>query len=138
MNFITGEIVRDRDPQFRARGDGFVVPLPVEWRETVGQRGGGSGQRGLEVVLGIRPEDVGVAVPSADGSKVRMRLDLVEPMGNEVFVHASAGDHEMTARVPPQPLPDPGAEVALTLNASRMHFFDAATRETLRAEPASS
>ena len=138
MNFITGEIVRDRDPQFRARGGAFVVPLPVEWRETVGQRAPGGGQRGLEVVLGIRPEDVGVAAPSDDGARVRMRLDLVEPMGNEVFVHASAGDHEMTARVPPQPLPDLGAEVALTLNASRMHFFDAATRESLRAEPASS
>jgi multiple sugar transport system ATP-binding protein len=141
MNFITGEIVRDRDPLFRARGDAFAVPLPAEWRDAVGQRpgtlrAGGTGQRGLEVVLGIRPEDVGVAAPGADGSAVRMRLDLVEPMGNEVFVHASAGDHEMTARVPPQPLPDPGAEVALTLNASRMHLFDAATRESLRAEPA--
>jgi multiple sugar transport system ATP-binding protein len=143
MNFITGEIMRDRDPRFRARGDAFVVPLPAEWRDAVEQRTGANGTvgtagRGLEVVLGIRPEDVGVAAPSASGSAVRMQLDLVEPMGNEVFVHASTGDHEVTARVPPQPLPDPGAEVALTLNASRMHFFDAATRESLRAEPASS
>jgi multiple sugar transport system ATP-binding protein len=143
MNFITGEIMPDRGPQFRARGNAFAIPLSPEWRDVVAQRAdasssAGTGQRGLEVVLGIRPEDVGVSASSANGSGVRMRLDLVEPMGNEVFVHASAGDHEMTARVPPQSLPDPGAEVALTLDVSRVHFFDATTRESLRAEPASS
>jgi multiple sugar transport system ATP-binding protein len=143
MNFIAGEIVHARDPEFRARGDAFAVPLPAEWRDVIGKgagavSAGGSGPRGLDVVLGIRPEDVRVASAGADGSAVRMRLDLVEPMGNEVIVHASAGDHELTARVAPQPFPGPGAEVALTLNASRMHFFDAATRESLRAEPASS
>jgi multiple sugar transport system ATP-binding protein len=133
MNFVTGEIVRD---QFRARGNGFEVQLPAEWR-AVGEKRADTSGKGLEVVLGIRPEDVRVASTQTDGRAVRMRLDLIEPMGNEIFVHASAGDHELTARVSPQPLPDPGAEVALTLDASRMHLFDAATRESLRVEPAS-
>jgi hypothetical protein len=48
-------------------------------------------------------------------------------------LHASAGEHELTARVTPQPLPEPGDEVALALDANRMHFFDPATRESLRA-----
>ncbi len=58
-------------------------------------------------------------------------------MGNEVFLHASAGEHEVTARVVPQRLPEPGAEIALALDESRMHFFDPVSRETLRAEAAS-
>ena len=133
MNFVTGEIVHG---QFRARGNGFEIPLPAAWRDVGEGRADMSGKR-PEVVLGIRPEDIRVAPTQPDGRAVRMRLDLVEPMGNEIFVHASAGDHELTARVAPQPLPDPGAEVALTLDASRMHFFDGVTRESLKVEPGS-
>jgi multiple sugar transport system ATP-binding protein len=58
-------------------------------------------------------------------------------MGNEVFLHASAGEHELTARVAPQPLPEPGAEIALALDGRRLHFFDPVSRETLHAEAAS-
>jgi multiple sugar transport system ATP-binding protein len=144
MNFITGQIVNGPQPRFRARGETFAVPLPTQWSDALSpRRRSGAGQaeesgKALDVVLGVRPEDVSVASPGSAQSAVRMRLDLVEPMGHEVFVHASAGDHELTARVTPQPLPDPGAEVALTLDVSRVHFFDATTRESLRAEPASS
>ncbi|MDQ3948798.1 MAG: TOBE domain-containing protein, partial [Gemmatimonadota bacterium] len=135
MNFVSGEIVRDGGAQFRARGGTFAVRLPSEWEELRGTRAGGGGKQ--EVILGVRPEDVRVAQPG-DASSMRARLDLVEPMGNEVFLHASAGEHDVTARVAPQSLPEPGAEIALALDESRMHLFDPVTRETLRAEPASS
>jgi multiple sugar transport system ATP-binding protein len=127
MNFVAGEIVQGGS-QFRARGGTLVVRLPAG---VAGER------RGAEVILGVRPEDVRVARPGDAGS-VRLRLDLVEPMGNEVFLHASAGEHELTARVGPQSLPEPGAEIALALDEGRLHFFDAVTRESLHAEPASS
>jgi multiple sugar transport system ATP-binding protein len=127
MNFVSGEIV-EGGAQFRARDGAFTVELR-------GRRAEGSGQR--DVILGIRPEDVRVAQP-ADAGSVRLRLDLVEPMGNEIFLHASAGEHELTARVPPQPLPEPGAQIALALDDRRLHFFDPVSRGTLRAEPASS
>jgi multiple sugar transport system ATP-binding protein len=126
MNFVSGEIVQDA-AQFRARGGAFTVELRRRWAA-------GSGQR--EVILGVRPEDVRV-VQSADADAVRLRLDLVEPMGNEIFLHASAGEHELTARVAPQALPEPGAEIALALDDRRLHFFDPASRESLRAEAAS-
>jgi multiple sugar transport system ATP-binding protein len=136
MNFIAGELVRDGDAHFRARGGAFMVRLPREWDGLVGH-GAVGGERAVDVILGIRPEDIRVAEADADASVGALRLDLVEPMGNEVFVHASVGEHELTARVAPQPLPQPGAEVALALDRSRMHFFDPGTRESLRAEAAS-
>ncbi len=138
MNFVSGEVVRDGRTIFRARGGAFDVQLPVDWTERLRQRAQDSVQRGADLILGVRPEDVRVAGTPRDDGSVRMRLDLVEPMGNEVFVHASAGEHELTARVAPQPLPPPGAEVALAIDAEKMHFFDAQTRESLRAEAASS
>jgi multiple sugar transport system ATP-binding protein len=137
MNFVAGEIVRDEGARFRARGGTFALGLPSEWAELLGRREAGGGKRETDVILGIRPEDVRVARPG-DAGAVRARLDLVEPMGNEIFLHASAGEHELTARVAPQPLPEPGREIALALDDARLHFFDATSRETLRAEVASS
>jgi multiple sugar transport system ATP-binding protein len=132
MNFVAGEIVRDGGAQFRARGGTFEVRLPREWAEPLARRADGGGRAGADVLLGIRPEDVRVARPEDTGA-ARLRLDLVEPMGNEVFLHASAGEHEVTARVAPQRLPEPGAEITVALDESRMHFFDPVSRETLRA-----
>ena len=128
MNFVSGEIAQG-GTQFRARGGTFSVELG---------RTAGGGQRvagGQEVILGVRPENVRVAKPG-DAASVRLRLDLVEPMGNEVFLHASAGEHEFTARVAPQPLPEPGADVALALDAERLHFFDPVSRVSLDADAA--
>jgi multiple sugar transport system ATP-binding protein len=138
MNFIAGEIARDGGaPSFRARGNSFSLPLPAAWQGVLGRSSPGDSRAGVEVILGIRPEDVRVAA-AGDSGPVRVRLDLVEPMGNEVFVHASAGEHELTARISPQPLPPTGEEVALAFDAGRMHLFDPASRESLRADRASS
>jgi multiple sugar transport system ATP-binding protein len=127
MNFLAGEFASEGRPRFRARGGRLEVKVA----------GGGRWPAGRDVILGIRPEDVRVARPE-DRDAVRMRLDLVEPMGSEVFVHASVGEHELTARVAPQVLPALGEEVALALDAARAHFFDPVSRESMTSEAVSS
>jgi multiple sugar transport system ATP-binding protein len=130
MNLIAGTVLtRDGATLFRSSGDGFTLPLSADWAARLGSMAGRS------VVLGIRPEDIDVAPdiePSAGA--VRVRLDVVEPLGNEAFLSARVGAQELTARVPPRRLPPAGAEVTLVFQRERMHFFDAETRETLRAE----
>ena len=64
--------------------------------------------------------------------------DLVEPMGPRGVSFTQCRGAELTARVAPQALPALGAEVALALDTSRMHFFDPVSHEVLRAEAASS
>jgi multiple sugar transport system ATP-binding protein len=134
MNFVAGEIVNG-GAQFAARAGAFAVELGGRALTESGRVAASGAQGRVEVILGVRPEDVRVAKLGDVGS-VRLRLDLVEPMGNEIFVHASAGEHELTARVAPQPLPEPGADIALALDEARLHFFDPVSREALRAEPA--
>jgi multiple sugar transport system ATP-binding protein len=135
MNFVGGEIVGDGVPRFRARRGTFEVPIAGGRASAL--EAPHAGASGREVILGVRPEDIRVAGAN-DAHAVRMRLDLVEPMGNEILLHASAGEHELTARVAPQPLPTPGQEVALALDAARLHFFDAVSRESVSAEAVSS
>ena len=62
-------------------------------------------------------------------------VEGVEPLGNEIFVHARAGDHRLTARVAPQPLPAPGEPLELGFDLGRLHFFDPETERSLTPEP---
>ncbi len=106
MNFVEGRV---DDGRFVAGDNSFSVPLQKP-------------ARAGPLVLGIRPEHVGVG---RDGAAAKFTLDLVEPIGNEVFVYASAGANHVVARVAPQELPQIGGPIELSFNPAQLHFFDA-------------
>lgn len=126
--------VADGSPE--ADGADFALALPAVQAEHL------AGHLGQAVTLGVRPEAFHVAgSPSAPGGAAvsRWRVDVVEPMGNEVVLYASQGPHRIVARVAPQALPEPGGEVALACDPRRLHFFDAESGLTLatQVDPAS-
>ncbi|HEX5724477.1 MAG TPA: sn-glycerol-3-phosphate ABC transporter ATP-binding protein UgpC [Longimicrobiaceae bacterium] len=129
MNFFDGALVAEGGGlAFRAAGGGPAFALPEPWAARL--RGYGE----QEIVLGIRPESLYAArgrpadAPLAEAEFV---VDGLEPLGNEVFVHAHAGAHTATARVAPQPLPAPAEPLSLALDLGRLHFFDPRTEESL-------
>jgi multiple sugar transport system ATP-binding protein len=135
MNFFDGTVDGD-GAVFTAAGDAFRLPLPAEWR---GRFAGGPAG-GRAVVLGVRPEAMHAARGRpADGplAEVPFVVDATEPLGHEVFVHAHAAAHRVTARVAPQPLPGPGEALQLAFDLSRLHFFDAETEASLAPPPPS-
>jgi multiple sugar transport system ATP-binding protein len=86
------------------------------------------------VTLGVRPEDVYVGTgpkPATATAEMEMHLEAVEPMGNEIFLHAKGVDHELTARVAPQHVPEAGQSVRLALDLAKLHFFEAHTGAVL-------
>jgi len=88
--------------------------------------------------LGIRPEGLYAARgrPSdARLAEVPFVVEGLEPLGNEIFVHAGAGGQAVTARGVPQPLPAPGEELRLAFDLDRLHFFDADSGRTLAPDP---
>jgi multiple sugar transport system ATP-binding protein len=131
MNLLTGILAAGEGGGgvvFHAADGAFTLALGAEWGARLASR------VGRAVMLGIRPEDIVIA---PDGSvresvgTVRVRLDVVEPLGSEAFLSARVGAREITARVPPRGLPVAGSEVELVFNRERLHFFDAETGETL-------
>ena len=81
--------------------------------------------RDREVVLGIRPEHL---QPCEGGAPaLSARLDIQEPVGNEVFLNLRYGAQMLVSRVSPRALSEPGSTLALGLVAARMHLFDAAS-----------
>ena len=86
---------------------------------------------GRTVSVGIRPEHLQVASePTA--TTLPAVLDVVEPMGNEMFLYAHAGTSDVVARFAPRALPAPGAPIHLALDVDRLYFFDPDTELRLR------
>ena len=139
MNFVNGVVEREAGggrreaasgadaSRFVAEGGNWTLQLPANVTELL------ASGRGKPVTLGIRPEDVSVvAGPGVAAATATARLDLVESLGNETFIYASAGRHDITARLSPsQQLPPLGSGIVLAFNLERAHFFDAVSGERL-------
>ena len=128
MNFVKGEIRKENKLTFYASKSDLDIDIPDKQRSML------EGYTGRAVSLGIRPEDIYVSgnmfgVESA--SECEIMIDVLEPMGNEIFVYGRFGDHGLVARVAPQVLPGPGEELRLALDVSKLQFFDAETEEAI-------
>ncbi|EME16665.1 ABC transporter ATP-binding protein [Rhodococcus triatomae] len=126
---------------------GFLGSPPMNLMPaTVGSSGGvvvATG-RGLEadlwpgrcderaVTVGVRPEHLGVAVPS-DGFGVRMeaRVESVENLGSEQIAYCRVGDRTVCVRAPRPIELTEGRDVTLTAAAEHVHLFDAETGRRL-------
>jgi ABC-type sugar transport system ATPase subunit len=104
-----------------------------------------------DVVVGIRPEAMR---PVADGmSSLDFRVDVVEPLGDELIVHGTLAAElitveaelteqslsspngtgvEAVARLDPRHRPDEGSTMRLGIEAAEIHLFDAKTGLAIR------
>jgi len=131
MNFVPGTIGGDAEPGFRSDDGAIALRFPDATSRALGT------YQGKKVIVGVRPEHLAMAEGSgaaAGPSTVRLNLDAVEPMGNEIVLHGRAGAHDLTARVAPRQVPQPGDEVALTVDLTQLHFFDATTEIAIGRE----
>ncbi len=82
------------------------------------------------VVLGVRPEDIytaqGPYLPASQ-TTLSARVDVVEPMGNEIYMYVSAAGQELVARLAPQRVPRPDERIDIAIDTGKLHFFDAST-----------
>ena len=88
---------------------------------------------GDELIAGLRPEDLFLFGESAEPgmATIRARLEVVEPVGNEMFLNLRFADTELVARVPPRTMPGPGAELTFAYRPERLHLFDPASEQRL-------
>src|ERR1700682_2405040 len=126
MNFANGTVEGGGPSRFVAEGGEWEINLPQRVASRL------AGARGKAITMGIRPEDVTVVPgPRAAAATASARLDLIESLGNETFIYASAGKHDVTARVSPQSLPPIGSKIYLAFDLEKAHFFDAVSGERI-------
>ena len=116
MNFLDGHISVDGDAVSFVSEFGLAIPLSRSTPHGLA--------RASAVTLGIRPENIALAGYGSSGA-AEMTLDVVEPMGNEVVIYTSVGEHTLVARVPPGRKLEPGSTVWLRFDSDHVHFFDA-------------
>jgi multiple sugar transport system ATP-binding protein len=107
----------------------FALPVPPSLRPAVSRR------EGARVVVGIRPEDLSADSRPAGGSggTLSTQVEVVEPLGDEVVVHARAGEDLLIAKLPPDRIPNAGDRLELAVDLDRLHLFDAETEKRLAA-----
>jgi multiple sugar transport system ATP-binding protein len=89
---------------------------------------------GRNIKLGIRPEDIAdkLYAGATDPSRIiQSTVEVVEPMGSEVFLYMNSGTHTFIARVAVAEKADVNHRLDLVFNMKKAHFFDATTEEAL-------
>jgi multiple sugar transport system ATP-binding protein len=123
INLIAGRL-RGENGALGLESDGLTWPLSPALAVVAARSGG------AEVVLGVRPEDLVIAV--SGGAGVPATIDIVEPMGSLNVVYASAGATRVLATTPPDFFPAAGSRVWLSPQPEKMHLFDAETTLAIR------
>ena len=118
MNLLRGRL--QREESWRLILSPHSLPLAL----SPSQAAALAAWHGREIVLGVRPEDLQPA--AAQAGALEAKVEVIEPVGNEVFLNLRCGEQALVSRVPPQQAPAPGSSLPLRLNTERLHFFDAA------------
>ena len=121
MNFLNGKIVSDNGTLVFDEGN-IKLPLPASYAKDL------QGHVDQEVSFGIRPEDIHdpatLVTNNENVIEVTAKVEVVEPMGNEVFLYLTTGKSSFVARVDPVHVPVVDQDVKLTIEIDKAHFFD--------------
>ncbi|WP_135229677.1 ABC transporter ATP-binding protein [Deinococcus fonticola] len=129
MNFLTARV---QNGQF-VIGENRVAPMG-RLAESL------RAYEGKDVVMGIRPEHVGIPgltdIPQGV-NHLRGKVVVVEPLGAQTDLIIHIGDQPLTAKVEGQALVNPGDDIDILIDQTRLHAFDPATEQAIdRGTPA--
>ena len=126
MNFLTVTLKEDSDGKFYLNGQGveqFKLPL-IEEKVTDEIKA----VAGKEVILGIRPEDVydetNLKAKDFMDCMIKSEVDIVEPLGAELYVHTKVGSENMIGRIEPDVNIATGHTFNAFIDPTRLHIFD--------------
>ena len=127
MNFLNG-VVRKENGGFKFVTENFTVSiLQSVWPAM-------APYLNKEVILGIRPEDIYdklFAQNASDKYVVKAKVEVVEPMGAEIFLYLNSGTANFIARVTAIDTATVNQELEFVFDMNKAHFFDAEAEKTI-------
>ncbi len=130
MNFFDATLKADGDNLVVDVG-AFSLPVPVSKADSF------RSHVGMEVVCGIRPEDIDDSNYLPQGiipENMRCNVEVVEQMGNEVIIYLENAGKNFIARTDPRTDATVGEPMDITINLDNMHLFDVNTEMSLSYE----
>jgi multiple sugar transport system ATP-binding protein len=128
MNFIEGKVFQNGGVTFKSKGGDVSVNLNNNYSDKLKPLVNKS------VWMGIRPEDIYDSASSSslkNSSKINVKLEVVEPMGNEIFLYFSVDGEQFVSRIPARVEPEAGTMKELYLDTDKLHFFDMESENTV-------
>jgi len=117
MNFIETKVVAS-DSKLFVEADGFRLMIPEEkarhLQEYVNKK----------VIFGIRPQDLSKASSPIEGQTIEAFVEIIEPIGNEIYLDVKSGRDSLIASVDPKTKVSPHQNILLQANLDNMHLFD--------------
>jgi multiple sugar transport system ATP-binding protein len=123
MNFMEGRVIK-LDGKFYFEEGAFKVKLIDEMFDKI------AAYENKRVLFGIRPQDIYDKLFISDAPPeniVTATVEVVEPMGSEIYVYLTTGKNPFTARMGGHNKPQVNSDMDLVFDMSRVHFFDLQT-----------
>ncbi|MFC1484900.1 ABC transporter ATP-binding protein [bacterium] len=127
MNFLKCKIVKKSKGLFLEE-KAFTLKIPTTFTRKLKE------YVDKDVIFGIRPEDIYdklYAAASNPENTITATVDVVEPMGAEIFLYLLVGRQKIIARVEPQNRAKPYQDIDLVFNMQKMHIFDCETEQSI-------
>ncbi len=123
MNFLKGVIAADNgDYFFQDRGIKLRI-LPQFYAKL-------APFKNQPLTMGIRPEDIYDKIFAQDARPeftITATVDVVEPMGSEIFLYLNSGANNFVVRVSNQDTAAMNQDLQVVFDMSKAHFFDPQT-----------
>jgi multiple sugar transport system ATP-binding protein len=122
MNFLNGELIGGLAPAVRVG----ATTLPLN-----GYAFRDPPRDGRELVIGIRPEHIGLATAAQGQYAVAADTLFMEPMGADTLGWFQCGEHRIAARLSPQAARRISGLVRLNFEMDQISLFDPASEARL-------
>ncbi len=128
MNFLNAVVVeKDGGLWIKLKND-IMLRIPKIYEEELAE------YKNKEITFGIRPEDIYdkmFAVAAKSDNTVNVKVDILEPLGNQTILHARLGDDIIVASIDPKTEAQVGQSMDLVFDMSMMRAFDKETQKAI-------
>jgi multiple sugar transport system ATP-binding protein len=124
MNFFEGDLLSEGG-EFYFQAPGMRLRVPKDKAEQL------RNYNKKRVIFGIRPEDLPEAACALPGETIEAVVEVMEPLGSEVYLNVTVGERSLIARAEPTTKARPHAAICLQPSPENMRFFDIETEKAL-------
>lgn len=118
MNFLNGKILQQDQLYFFIDNLNLKISLADSYKNKLLK------YADKEVTLGVRPEDIMITSEKSGVENIPIRLEVVEPMGNETLLYFTMQNTQMIARGNPNQHYTVGGIYSLIINKKKILFYN--------------